>query len=131
MTTAEYFATLETVRPTELAYGVLRVADAPVVRHQRVVRDLTIVLTAFTKEHGLGEVLPAPIDVVLDGERHLVVQPDVLFVSAARLEIVGDRVEGAPDLASKCSRPGRGSDWSKRRSRGTPGTASANAGSSI
>src|SRR5262245_24177526 len=28
---------------------------------QRFVRDLTILLAAFTKEHGLGEVLPAPI----------------------------------------------------------------------
>ena len=65
MTTLEYFATPETVRPSELAYGVLRVADAPVVRHQRVVRNLTILLTAFTNEQGLGEVLPAPIDVCL------------------------------------------------------------------
>ena len=105
MTTAEYFTTPETVRPAELAYGVLRVADAPVVRHQRVVRDLTILLAAFTREHGLGEVLPAPIDVVLDYERDLVVQPDVLFVAAARGSIVGDRIEGAPDLAIEVLSP--------------------------
>jgi len=105
MTTLEYFATPESVRPTELAYGVLRVADAPVVRHQRVVRDLTILLTAFTKEHGLGEVLPAPIDVVLDRDRHLVVQPDVVFIAAERHTIVGDRVEGAPDLAIEVLSP--------------------------
>jgi len=105
MTTNEYFATPETVAPAELAYGVLRVAESPVVRHQRVVRDLTIVLTAFTKEHGLGEVLPAPMDVVLDRERHLVVQPDVLFVAAGRDEIVGDRVEGAPDLVIEVLSP--------------------------
>jgi hypothetical protein len=50
MTTAEYFATPETVRPAELAYGGLRVADAPAMRHQRVVRDLTIRLTNCTNE---------------------------------------------------------------------------------
>jgi len=105
MTTTEYLATPETVRPAELAYGVLRVADAPVVRHQRVVRDLTIRLTAFTKEHGLGEVLPAPTDVVLDREHHLVVQPDVLFVAAERRQIIEDHVEGPPDLAIEVLSP--------------------------
>jgi len=105
MTTADYFATPETVKPAELAYGVLRVADAPVVRHQRVVRDLTIRLTAFTTEHGLGEVLPAPIDVVLDREHDLVVQPDVVFVSAERYQIVGDRIDGPPDLAIEVLSP--------------------------
>ncbi|HYT75395.1 MAG TPA: hypothetical protein VEL79_11640, partial [Vicinamibacterales bacterium] len=60
MTTIEYLQTPETVLPRELAFGVLRVADSPVVRHQRVVRDLTIALTAFARAHRLGEVLPAP-----------------------------------------------------------------------
>lgn len=105
MTTSEYLATPETLQPAELAYGVLRVADSPVVRHQRVVRDLTIALTAFAKEHGLGEVLPAPMDVVLDRDRHLVVQPDVLFVAAGRDEIVTDRIEGAPDLVIEVLSP--------------------------
>jgi len=105
MTTAEYFSTKETVLPAELAYGVLTVADAPVVRHQRVVRDLTILLTAFTTERGLGEVLPAPIDVVLDRDRALVVQPDVLFVASARASIVSDRIEGPPDLAIEVLSP--------------------------
>lgn len=105
MTTAEYFATPETVRPAELVYGVLRVADAPIVRHQRVVRDLTVRLTAYTRETGLGEVLPAPTDVVLDHDAALVVQPDVLFVAAGRVDMIGDRVEGAPDLVIEVLSP--------------------------
>jgi Uma2 family endonuclease len=105
MTTNEYLATPETVLPAELAFGVLRVAEAPIVRHQRVVRDLTILLTAFTQEHGLGEVLPAPTDVVLDREQHLVVQPDVLFVAAERRQIVGDHIEGPPDLVVEVLSP--------------------------
>lgn len=105
MTTVEYLQTPETVLPRELAYGLLRVAESPVVRHQRVVRDLTIALTAFTRERRLGEVLPAPMDVILDGAAHLVVQPDIVFVSAERADIVADRILGAPDLAVEVLSP--------------------------
>jgi hypothetical protein len=44
MTTAEYLRTPESPVPTELIYGKLRVADAPMPRHQRVVRDLCFAL---------------------------------------------------------------------------------------
>ena len=105
MTTAEYLATPESVLPRELAFGVLRVADSPIVPHQRVVRDLTIALTAFTRAHRLGEVLPAPMDVILDRDANLVVQPDILFVSAERAEIVSNRIYGAPDLVVEVLSP--------------------------
>jgi Uma2 family endonuclease len=105
MTTIEYLNTPETVLPRELAFGVLRVADSPVVPHQRVVRDLTIVMTAHATAHRLGEVLPAPMDVVLDHDANLVVQPDIVFVSAARAEIVADRIHGAPDLVVEVLSP--------------------------
>jgi len=105
MTTEQYLSTPESVLPAELAFGVYMVREAPAVRHQRVVRDLTIALTAFVKERQLGEVLPAPTDVVLDRIAHLVVQPDVLFVSAARAQIVSDRVWGAPDLVVEVLSP--------------------------
>jgi Uma2 family endonuclease len=38
------------------------------------------------------------VDVVLDREQHLVIQPDLLFISQRRLGIVRDRIWGAPDL---------------------------------
>ena len=104
-TTEEYLDTPETVLPRELAFGVMRVADAPVVSHQRVVRDLTIALTACARDRRLGEVLPAPIDVILDRGNDLIVQPDLVFVSAGRAEIVGDRIHGAPDLVVEVLSP--------------------------
>ena len=105
MTTAEYLQTPETVLPRELAYGVLRVAESPTANHQRIVRDLTMVLHAHARERYLGEVLPAPMDVILDVEAALVVQPDILFVSRERAGIVSDRVHGAPDLVVEVLSP--------------------------
>ncbi|HEX9365681.1 MAG TPA: Uma2 family endonuclease [Vicinamibacterales bacterium] len=105
MTTIEYLETPETVLPRELAFGVLRVADSPVVGHQRVVRDLTIALTACARDRRLGEVLPAPMDVILDRDADLIVQPDIVFVSAERAEIVSDRINGAPDLVVEVLSP--------------------------
>jgi Uma2 family endonuclease len=104
-TTEEYLNTPETVLPRELAFGVMRVADAPVVSHQRVVRDLTLALTACARDGRLGEVLSAPIDVILDRGKDLIVQPDLVFVSAGRAEIVGDRIHGAPDLVVEVLSP--------------------------
>lgn len=105
MTTREYLNTEETVLPSELAYGELRVRDSPVVNHQRVVRDLTIALDRFVRERQLGEVLPAPMDVVLDREANLVVQPDILFVSEARRQLLTSKVDGAPDLVVEVLSP--------------------------
>lgn len=105
MTTAEYLRTPETVLPRELVYGALRTADAPRIAHQRVVRNLVLALVPFVERHRLGEVLFAPMDVVLDAAAGLVVQPDILVVSEARQEIVQDRVYGAPDLVIEVLSP--------------------------
>ncbi len=105
MTTAEYLQTPETVLPRELAYGVLHVADSPTVQHQRVVGELHLELAPFVRDRRLGEVLLAPMDVVLDYDAALVVQPDLLFVAAERRAIVSDRVYGAPDLVIEVLSP--------------------------
>jgi Uma2 family endonuclease len=105
MTTLEYLETPETVLPRELAFGVLRVADSPTLNHQRVVRDVTVALHTFVREHRLGEVVPAPMDVILDYDAALVVQPDVLFVSSERSHIMGERLTAAPDLVVEVLSP--------------------------
>ncbi len=51
----------------------------------------------YTQKYKMGEVLPAPMDVVLSDFD--VVEPDLLYVSAARGAIVTDKnIQGAPDL---------------------------------
>ena len=105
MTTEEYLQTPETVLPQELAYGEWRVADSPSVSHQRVVLELMLALVAFVRQEQLGEVLIAPMDVILDFDNALVVQPDLLFVSNERRDIISDRIHGAPDLAIEVLSP--------------------------
>jgi len=105
MTIAEYFATPESLVPQELIFGVMRVADAPFVNHQRLVLRLATALQAHAVQIGAGEVFVAPIDVVLDRERALVLQPDLLFVSSARGDIVRERIYGAPDLVIEVLSP--------------------------
>lgn len=112
MTTNEYFSGPEDVRKRELVWGVVREPPAPFFRHQRVSTRLTALLDAHVREHELGTVLAAPMDVVLDDEKALVVQPDVMFISRAREAIIRDFIQGAPDLVIEVVSPG--TEWYDR-----------------
>lgn len=105
MTLDEYLRTPETLLPQELAFGVLKVADSPVPRHQQVVFAFARALDAHVRERQLGQVWISPLDVILDEQRALVVQPDLFFVSKERAWIVSDRVRGAPDLVVEVLSP--------------------------
>lgn len=104
MTTDEYFRTPETLLPQELVYGYVRDAAAPTPGHQWVVGDVYRFLHKQLEETGEGRVWVSPIDVVLDRERALVVQPDVIVVLTGH-HIVTDRVWGAPDLVVEVMSP--------------------------
>jgi Uma2 family endonuclease len=105
MTVLEYLQTPESALPRELADGVLRVSDAPRVPHQRAVARFFLALNQHATDEAIGEVWLSPIDVILDDEQHLVVQPDLLFISNARSRIVTDRIWGAPDLVVEVLSP--------------------------
>jgi Uma2 family endonuclease len=105
MTTAEYLATPETVRPQELAFGVWRVADSPTPRHQEAVLRLILALHEYLQVDRVGTLWPAPLDVILDAERALIVQPDLFVISNERAHILTDRVRGAPDLVVEVLSP--------------------------
>ena len=104
MTLLEYYNTPESTLPQELIDGVRHVADAPFVSHQRVVLKLAMALQAYADRTG-GEVLVAPVDVILDDRRPLVLQPDLLYLTPARLSLAHDRVHGAPDLVIEVLSP--------------------------
>ena len=105
MTLLDYFNTPETSLPQELIYGQVFLADAPFVSHQRVLFKLAMSLAAHINQSGTGELFIAPIDVVLDADRALVVQPDMLFVSQDRLVMVHERIYGPPDLVIEILSP--------------------------
>lgn len=82
----------------EIIDGEHYVSPAPTPKHQRVSMKLSSRLHVFAEENRLGEVFPAPTDVLLS--RHDVLQPDILFISNQRARIVTDKnIQGAPDLA--------------------------------
>lgn len=81
----------------EIIDGEHRVTPAPTTKHQRISRKFLVALSNFLNRTRLGEVFDAPCDVVLSDLD--IVQPDLLFISAARASIVTERnVQGAPDL---------------------------------
>ena len=91
----------------ELLDGELVMVPAPNTIHQTLVMELSASLHAFVKRRALGKVYVAPFDVVLwDGDEANVVQPDLLFVSAARAGIITEaNVQGAPDLVVEILSP--------------------------
>jgi Uma2 family endonuclease len=99
VTTNEYlYGTEETNRIRELAMGIVRQPPAPFFSHQSLVLKVARVIAEHVEPQKLGCVATAPVDVVLDRDKALVLQPDVLFVSTARLGIIRDQVWGPPDL---------------------------------
>lgn len=64
--TDDYSSTPETVKPMELVFGALRVAESPTPPHQSAVASLFMALDRHVRERRLGRLWIAPLDVVLD-----------------------------------------------------------------
>ena len=105
LTTSEYLQTAETLRVQELVYGMLRVEESPSPRHQDLLLEIAVLLRVFVGQHRLGSVWIAPLDVILDPRRALVVQPDLFYISNQRRDIITDRIWGAPDLVLEVMSP--------------------------
>jgi Uma2 family endonuclease len=103
--TGDYLRTPETLLPQELVYGYVREAASPTPAHQRVVGGLYVCLRQHLHDTGAGEVWLSPLDVVLDVEQDLVVQPDLSVVLAEHADLVTDRIWGAPDLVIEVMSP--------------------------
>ena len=102
----DYLNTPDDVR-YELLDGELVMAPSPSMRHQRIAGRMFVALQPYVERMELGQAYIAPVDVVLwDGDKADVMQPDLLFVSAARAGIVTEaNVQGAPDLVIEILSP--------------------------
>ncbi len=81
----------------EIIDGDLFMTPAPSTSHQRISQNLEFFLERYVREHGAGQILHAPCDVVLSETD--VVQPDILFVARDRLGIIEEKyVSAAPNL---------------------------------
>lgn len=81
----------------EILEGERVMTPAPFTPHQRVSENLGFLLAAFVRRTKAGVIFRAPCDVILAEDT--VVQPDLLFVPAARTSLIQKRgVFGAPDL---------------------------------
>ncbi len=84
-------------RRHEIVDGEHYVNPSPNTKHQLVLTRLLVAIYAHVQQHNLGSVFPAPYDVVLS--EHDIVEPDIVFVSAARASIITSaNIQGTPDL---------------------------------
>jgi Uma2 family endonuclease len=88
----------------ELIDGEHYVTPSPNMKHQAVCGNLHGLIWSYLRRIPMGKVYPAPLDVVFS---HFdVVEPDLLYVSDARREVLtAKNVQGAPDLVVEVGSP--------------------------
>jgi Uma2 family endonuclease len=92
----------------EVIDGMLYITPPPQTQHQRISARIVGRLMEFLKSEPIGEVIYAPVGVRLPSQP-TPLQPDILFIRAERLDIIGDvYIEGAPDLVMEILSP---SNW--------------------
>jgi Uma2 family endonuclease len=66
-------------------------------KHQRISMQLIVAIGAYLREHPLGQLYFALLDVVLSD--YDVVEPDLMYITNERREIITEKnIQGAPDL---------------------------------
>lgn len=104
LTYKEYEALPADGRRYEIHEGELSVTPAPSPRHQIISRNLFRILDAYVKTRGIGEVLYAPLDVILSESS--IVQPDIVYLDPERVGAISHRgVEGPPTLVVEVLSP--------------------------
>ena len=95
--TYEEYYKLDDDQRYEIIDGKMLMAPAPDTWHQDWSRKLFRLLDRFVVNNRLGEVFYAPIDLVFDEEN--TVQPDIVFIAAANLQIIQRRaIFGVSDM---------------------------------
>lgn len=77
--------------------GTIYIPHSRVRAHPRTVALLSLRNDSVAEEKNAGEVYTAPFDVYLDDHSNAV-QPDIVFVSTAKLSIIDRYIHGISDL---------------------------------
>jgi len=104
ITYQDYLAGPEIKQRKEIVDGKL-IMFGPMRPHQIVLGNVYRPVWAFVDENGMGEVLMAPSDVIVQRDPLRVRQPDIEFTSNERAYILGDRIEGGHDLVVEILSP--------------------------
>ncbi|MBI5181890.1 MAG: Uma2 family endonuclease [Nitrospirae bacterium] len=102
--TYEDYERLPEGAPYQLIGGELIMTPAPIPYHQKILGKIFFEMNKFVEKNNLGDVYISPIDVYFSQTD--VYQPDIIFISKDRLNIIGEKkIEGPPDLVIEILSP--------------------------
>jgi Uma2 family endonuclease len=98
LTVEDFFSLVEDGQKADLIDGVIYMASPDTPRNNEIASFVQVLMTCFAAVGELGKVYVSRVAFVMSEFR--APEPDVAFVSAARLGLVSaGRVKGAPDIA--------------------------------
>ncbi|MCH8293610.1 Uma2 family endonuclease [Candidatus Poribacteria bacterium] len=96
-TSAQYFALEDDGFRYELIEGRLEVMPSPLTIHQHISAEILVEIKLFLRQHPIGEVYVAPLDVELGPIDTY--QPDLLFIHNDNQDVRNQpRIHGTPEL---------------------------------
>ena len=101
----EYLQLPEAEGRFDVVDGEIILASSPLPEHQIVSRTIFLTLHTFVTERNLGELVYAPMDIVIRREPLRVRQPDLMFFRKGRFDRTARITEYAPDLAIEIISP--------------------------
>ena len=101
----EYLDSPEIEGRFDVVDGEIILASSPLPEHQVVLRQFFLILDSFVTEGDFGELLFAPMDIVIRREPLRVRQPDLMFFRKGRFDRTARITEYAPDLAIETISP--------------------------
>lgn len=95
--------------------NTIYMSPAQSFEHQDVILGIAVQIRSHVSKSDRGKCVTSPVDVYLD--KHNAFQPDILFIAAANLSIIGKdgRVHGAPDLVVEVLSPSNADDDKKKK----------------
>ena len=111
ITYEEYLRSPEIKQRVEVVDGMVTVFPTPPLQHQRVLSHVFMPVYELVRSHGLGHVFFAPLDIIVQKEPLRVRQPNMMFISNDRADIMKDYIYGGPDLVAEIILPSHNRDY--------------------